>query len=128
MQEKLDLNSELLKPLKDQLEVIINRLMITVAERNKEAEITLKIELDKSIERKCEYGEVIDKWIEPRISFQISEKIKETKNTIKGSVGEDYELKIDESTNILYIEKVNEQTSIFEENDDIDKEETAEND
>ena len=120
--EKLDLNSELLKPMKDQLEIILNRLMLIVSEENKEAEITLKIELDKSVERKIEDGEVTNRWVEPRITFQIGEKIKETKNTIKGSVGEDYELKIDETTNILYVEKINEQTSMFdsrgEEDDD----------
>lgn len=82
--EKLDLNSELLKPMKDQLEV--------------------------------------DKWVEPRISFQISERVKETKNTIKGSVGNDYELKVDKDTNILYVEKVNEQTSMFDEADEEDEE------
>lgn len=120
--EKLDLNSELLKPMKDQLEIILNRLMLIVSEENKEAEITLKIELDKSVERKIEDGEVTNRWVEPRITFQIGEKIKKTKNTIKGSVGEDYELKIDETTNILYVEKINEQTSMFdsrgEEDDD----------
>ncbi len=123
MQQKLDLNSELLKPMKDQLEVILNRLMLVVAEKNKEAEITLKIELDKSVERKIEYGEEIDKWVEPRISFQISEKIKETKDIHKGSVGDNYELKIDEDTNILYVEKINEQTSMFDNNNNDEDEE-----
>lgn len=118
MQQKLDFNSELLKPIKDQIEVIINRLMLTVAESNKEAEITLKIDLDKSQEYQCEYGEVISEWVEPRISFSISEKLKETKNTIKGNVGKDYELKVDTSTNTLYVEKINEQTSFFEEDDE----------
>ena len=120
--EKLDLNSELLKPMKDQLEVILNRLMLIISEENKEAEITLKIELDKSVERKFEYGEEVDKWVDPRITFQIGEKIKETKNTIKGSVGNDYELKIDKDTNILYIEKINEQTSMFDGDNEEDEE------
>lgn len=120
--EKLDLNSELLKPMKDQLEVILNRLMLIVSEENKEAEITLKIELDKSVERKIEDGEVTGRWVEPRIDFQISEKIKETKNTVKGSVGNDYELKVDKDTNILYIEKINEQTSMFDGENEEDEE------
>lgn len=111
--QKLDLDSELLKPIKEQLETIINRLMLTVVEENKEAEINLKIELDKTIERTYEKGKEINKWVEPRISFQISEKIKESKNTIKGLAGKDYELKLDEDTNIVYVEKINEQTSIF---------------
>lgn len=121
MQQKLDLNSELLRPIKDQLEVILNRLMLIVSEENKEAEITLKIELDKSVERKIEYGEVVSKWIEPRITFQVSEKVKETKNTIKGIVGENYELKVDENTNILYVDKINEQTSMFDKNNEEDE-------
>lgn len=44
--EKLDFNSELLKPMKEQLEIIINRLMSVCMNTNKEAEISLKINLD----------------------------------------------------------------------------------
>lgn len=112
--QKLDLNSEMLKPMKDQLELILNRLMNVVVTGKKEAEINLKINLDSShFGDTTEEGEYI-KWEEPRIDYQISEKIKETKNTNKGSVGFDYELKIDEKTNEVFVEKINKQLSLLE--------------
>ena len=112
--QKLDLNSETLKPMKDQLEVILNRLMNVVVTGKKEAEINLKINLDSShFGDTTEEGEYIEQE-EPRIDYQISEKIKETKNTNKGSVGFDYELKIDEKTNEVFVEKINKQLSLLE--------------
>ena len=44
--QKLNLDSELLKPMREQLEIIINKLTGIVATQNKEAEIVLKINLD----------------------------------------------------------------------------------
>lgn len=112
--ERLDLNSELLKPMKDQLEVILNRLMNVVVTGRREAEITLKINLDSThLGETQDDGNYIE-WEEPRLDYQISEKIKETKNTNKGSLGYDYELKINEDTNEVYVEKINKQLSMDE--------------
>lgn len=112
--QKLDLDSELLKPMRDQLELILNRLMNVVVTGKREAEINLKINLDSF---HCgdtkDDGEYIE-WEEPRIDYAISERIKETKNTNKGSVGFDYELKINEETNEVFVEKINKQLSIDE--------------
>ena len=110
--ERLDFNSELLKPMKEQLEIIINRLMNICVTGKREAEIVLKINLDSShLGETNEDGEYIE-WEEPRLNYQISEKIKETKNTKKESLGYDYELKINEETNEVYVEKINKQLSI----------------
>ena len=43
----------------------------------------------------------------------LNEKIKEVKNTNKGNLGFDYQVKVDEETNVTYVEKINEQTSMF---------------
>lgn len=109
--EKLDLNSELLQPMKEQLEIIINRLINVCATGNKEAEITLKINLDTSEEHEYDRGIVVKTWIEPRFEYQISEKIKEVKNTSKGMLGRNYEMKISEEDSNVYVQKVNEQMS-----------------
>ena len=88
--------------------------MNVIVTEKKEAEINLKINLDSShFGDTTEEGEYIE-WEEPRINYQISEKIKETKNTNKGSVGIDYELKIDEKTNEVFVEKINKQLSLLE--------------
>ncbi len=114
--EKLNLNSELLKPMKEQLEIIINRLTNVVATQNKEAEITLKINLNTTKRYEEIDGEEpnVVEWIEPIISYQISEKIKEFKNTNKGNLGFDYELRVDENNNEVYVGKVNQQITILE--------------
>ena len=112
--QKLDLDSELLKPMREQFEIILNRLMNVVVIGNKEAEINLKINLNSShLGDTTDEGKYIE-WEEPRIDYSISEKIKETKNTNKGSIGYDYELKIDEETNEVFVEKINKQLSIDE--------------
>ena len=106
--QKLNLDSELLKPMREQLEIIINKLTGIVATQNKEAEIVLKINLDS-----IKQFEKVKEWVEPRIEYSISEKIKEVKNTNKGNLGFDYQVKVDEETNETYVEKINEQTSMF---------------
>ena len=94
-------------------EIILNKLTGIVATQNKEAEITLKINLD-SIKQFEEVDEdKVKEWVEPRIEYSISEKIKEVKNTNKGNLGFDYQVKVDEETNVTYVEKINEQTSMF---------------
>ncbi|MFR8144783.1 MAG: hypothetical protein ACLU84_06885 [Clostridia bacterium] len=115
--EKLDLDSELLKPMRDQFEIVLNRLAGVVATQNKEAEIVLKINLDSSKQFEEVDEKTVKEWVEPRIDYSISEKIKETKNTNKGLVGFDYQVKIDEETNQTYVEKINEQTTLFEEDE-----------
>ena len=112
--EKLDFNSELLRPMKEQLEIIINRLMNVCLTENKEAEISLKINLDARKRGEYDKGKLIKNWIEPKLKYQISEKIKEVKNTNKGILGDDYELKINKGTNEVYVQKINEQMSILE--------------
>lgn len=112
--EKLDLNSELLKPMKKHLEIIVNRLMNVCATGNKEAEISLKINLDTTKRGEYDKGKLIKERTEPRLEYQISEKIKETKNTSKGLLGGNYELQINKEDNNVYVQKINEQMSVLE--------------
>ena len=111
--QKLNLDSELLKPMREQLEIIINKLTGIVATQNKEAERVLKINLDSIKQFEEVDDEKVKEWVEPRIEYSISEKIKEVKNTNKGNLGFDYQVKVDEETNETYVEKINEQTSMF---------------
>ena len=111
--QKLDFNSELLKPMKEQLEIIINRLMSVCVNTNKEAEISLKINLDACKKGDYDKGKLVKEWTEPKLEYQISEKIKEVKNTNKGLLGIDYELKVNKEDNV-YVQKINEQMSMLE--------------
>ncbi len=101
--------------MRQRLEIIINRLMNVCATGNKEAEIALKINLDSIKRHEFEKGKITKEWIEPKLEYQISEKIKETKNTSKGLLGINYEMQINKEDNNVYIQKINEQTSMFEE-------------
>lgn len=112
--EKLDLNSELLKPMKEQLEIIINKLMNVCATGNKEAEVSLKINLDSYKKGEYDKGKLIKEWTEPRLEYQITEKIKEVKNTNKGLLGADYEIQINKNDNNVYVQKINEQINMLE--------------
>ena len=110
--ERLDLDSELLQPMKEQLEILINREMNVCATGNKEAEITLKINLGTTKRGEYDKGRLIKEWVEPKLEYQISEKIKEVKNTSKGLLGNDYEMKVSKEDNNVYVQKINEQLSL----------------
>lgn len=112
--QKLDLDSELLKPMREQLEIIINRLMNVCVTGNKEAEVSLKINLDACKKGEYDKGKLVKEWNEPKLEYQITEKIKEVKNTNKGLLGIDYELQVNKETNEVYVQKVNEQMSMLE--------------
>lgn len=111
--ERLNLDSTLLKPVKEALEISVDTLMPSVLKENKEAEITLKISLDHSTQHEFDNGRVTKEWLEPEISFKLTEKLKENKNTREGMLGQDYEIALG-TDNKSYIKKVNEQMSLLE--------------
>lgn len=121
--EELNLDSKLLLPIKQSLEKVINRLMFEVINKDKEAEINLKISIDKIKQEKVDKNFlIIDKWTEPIINYQITEKIKAYKETSKGNVGHNF--KIDQENDKFIVEEVNKQTSFFDkENEDLEMEE-----
>ncbi len=96
MSEYLDLDSELLKPLKDNLEKSIAMLTKNALVTKKEAEITLKINIgvtDRSNKEK--------QWLEPKFEYSFNEKIKEAKISFKDDLGDNYSIELDEEDNIL---------------------------
>lgn len=92
--------------MREETEKILNRLLLIAVKTGKESELTLKINISK--EEKADKKET---WIERRLDYQISEKIKETKSSTKGFTGYDYQLTIDNENN-LYVQKINEQMEI----------------
>ena len=88
--------------------------MYSVINEDKEAEINLKIQIEKTTKEKF-YKEInfIDKWIEPRFSYLISEKIKEHKETNKGIVG--FNFAICYENDRFLVEEINKQESLFDE-------------
>lgn len=120
--EELNLDSKLLLPIKLNLENVINRLMYAVLNEDKEAEVNLKISIDKEKKEKL-YKEInfMDKWIEPRFSYTITEKVKEHKETNKGTLG--FNFIIDQEGEQFLVEEVNKQESLFDKEDPEEKEE-----
>lgn len=111
--QELNLDSTLLLPIKKSLENIIKKLMYSVINEDKEAEITLKISLDKINREIVDKNTFeVEKYIEPIISYQITEKIKAYKETSKGVVGFDF--RIDQEKDKFVIEEVNKQLDMFE--------------
>lgn len=111
--EELNLDSKLLLPIKESLEKVINRLMYSVINEDKEAEINLKISIDKTRQEKVDKNFfIIDKWTEPVINYQITEKIKAYKETSKGIVGHNF--KINQENDKFLVEEVNKQESLFD--------------
>lgn len=109
--ENLNLDSELLKPMKTKLESSIDTLTKNAILTGKEAEITLKINV--SISKKSrEFNDEKQEYLQPNYDYQISEKIKEAKGSYKGFVGFNYAVTINEDDNLV-VQDVNEQQSLF---------------
>ena len=106
--ENLNLDNELLKPIKMRLENSINTLTKNAILTRKEAEITLKITVGV-LEKEKEDEE----YLEPSYEYQLTEKIKENKDSVKGHLGFNYKVEIDEENNTTVLKEINKQTSLF---------------
>ena len=105
--EELNLDSELLKPIKEGLENSISVLTKNALLTKKEAEITLKINIGVDVK------EVKGKsWTEPQIEYQINDKIKEAKTSYKDDLGFNYKIELDKNNNIV-VQNMAEQTKLF---------------
>ena len=82
MQEKLNLDNELLKPMKNRLENSIDILTKNAILTGKEAEITLKINIGVT-KKDREFNDEIQEYLQPNYEYQLSEKIKEAKGNIR---------------------------------------------
>lgn len=109
--ENLNLDSELLKPMKEKLENSIDILTKNAILTKKEAEITLKINISVT-KKDREFNDEIQEYLQPIYDFQISEKIKEAKGSYKGVVGFNYAITINDENNVI-VQDVNEQQSLF---------------
>lgn len=100
MEEKISLDGELLKPIKDGLENTIKSLIKVSLTKGKVAELTLKVKIDATNER-------------PDIEYTISEKIKEEKYAYKDYIhNPNCLLEIDEDGEIR-INEIIEQEKLF---------------
>lgn len=112
--EKLNLDNELLKPIKDDLEKAIDTLTKNAILTGKEAEINLKLNIS-TLKNTIEIADgKIEEITQPVYEYQISDRIKEAKSSRKSSVGAEYSIELDEEGNVM-VKKVNNQTSLFDE-------------
>lgn len=109
--QKLNLDNELLKPMKDRLEKSIDVLTKNAILTGKEAEITLKINVGVSKQDR-EFNDEIQEYLQPNYEYQLSEKIKEAKGSYKSSLGFNFSVEIDDENEIV-VKNVNEQQSLF---------------
>lgn len=109
--EKLSLDNELFKTMKERLEKSIDILTKSAILTGKEAELTLKINVGVN-KKEREFNDEFEEYLQPMYDFQISEKIKEAKGSYKSSIGFDYAVEIDDENNII-VKNVNEQQSLF---------------
>lgn len=109
--ENLNLDSELLKPMKEKLEKSIDTLTKNAILTEKDAEITLKINVSVS-KKDRKFNDEIEEYLQPIYDYQISEKIKEAKGSYKGIVGFNYAVTINDENNVI-VQDVNEQQSLF---------------
>lgn len=109
--ENLNLDNELLKPIKTKLESSIDTLTKNAILTGKEAEITLKINISVT-KKDREFNDEIQEYLQPNYDYQIAEKIKEAKGTYKGFVGFNYAVTINDNSEVI-VQDINEQQKLF---------------
>lgn len=108
---KLSLDNELLKPMKEKLEDAINMYTKNAILTGKESEITLKISV-RVTKKGREFNDEIEEYLQPTYEFQFTEKIKEDKNAYKGMAGFDYAVELNDDNEVV-LKNINEQQSLF---------------
>lgn len=94
--EDLNLDSQVLSGLKQGLNNSINLLTRNTLLTKKEAEITLKINIGLAFNNNDN-----EEWVEPRFEFTLSEKIKESKDSYKQTLGFNYKVDLDEENKVV---------------------------
>lgn len=105
--EDLKSNSRVFEEIRNQLDKMIQAYTNIAMQSNKASEINLKINIDVI----NTYDEENENVIRPLYECKLNGKIKETKDEIKGTLGDNYILKRDEESGELYIKEINEQLS-----------------
>lgn len=105
--EDLKFNSRVFEEIRNQLDKMIQAYTNIATQSNKASEINLKINIDVI----NTYDEENENVIRPLYECKLNGKIKETKDEIKGTLGDNYILKRDEESGELYIKEINEQLS-----------------
>lgn len=105
--EDLKFNSRVFEEIRNQLDKMIQAYTNIAMQSNKASEINLKINIDVI----NTYDEENENVIRPLYECKLNGKIKETKDEIKGTLGDNYILKRDEESGELYIKEINEQLS-----------------
>lgn len=92
--------------------------MNVVFNKDKTAEINLKISIDKYSNSKLDENyRTLEEWVEPRIACKITEKIKEYKDTNICVAGFDYKLEQNKEDGKFTVEQINKQINLFESED-----------
>lgn len=103
--EDLKFNSKVFEEIRKQLDKMIQAYTNIAMQSNKSSEINLKINIDVI----NTYDEKNENIIRPLYECKLNGKIKESKDEIKGTLGDNYILKKDEESGELYIKEINEQ-------------------
>lgn len=103
--QRITIDSKILEPLKFKIENSINAVLKQVYGRTKTGEVNIKIDI--LTEKQVKYNkdhEIVDEWIEPKLKYKVSAKLKEERKEAEGQLGNGF--KIIETDNGLEIEEV----------------------
>jgi hypothetical protein len=111
--DRLDLDSEILKGLRSEIEVSLCAALMLADKEGKEIEVGIKVKVKTETVRTYNEGKVSREWEEPRISWNVTRKKKEDKIDFKGSARAGWELRFDEDGR-PYVVEINKQTTLFD--------------
>jgi hypothetical protein len=113
-EERLTIGSEIFDDMRDQFNVLLSALLQEANISGKDGELTVKLKVGTATEREYKKGAFVKEWTEPRFTWNMSRKVKESKFDVKSSSGEGYVLIFDEAGKPTIKEAPNKQISMFD--------------
>ena len=105
MPKKLGLNSDMFETLRLHLSTEITAMTKQALDRNRVAEITLKLTIEPHERREYEQMTLIAEWNELKVEYKLTSKIKELKSDFKHTIGDGYEV-FEDDEGVLRVEEV----------------------
>jgi len=112
--ERLNIQSDVFSDFRSQFDVLLSALLQEANTTGKEGELTVKLRVDTTTARNFAKGDTVKEWTEPRLSWTLSRKVKESKFDVKSAAGEGYALTFDEDGHPIVKDAPNKQLSLFD--------------
>ena len=111
---RLNIQSDVFQDFRVQFDVLLAALLSEANTTGKDGELTVKLKVSTATERSYKEGTFVKEWTEPRLSWTLSRKVKESKYDVKSSSGHGFALEFDKDGSPVIREVQTKHVSMFD--------------